>query len=403
VKHLAAVFLIAQAPALAADLATGAPVSGIAESAAVAGNGVASRPAGDFPTHPELQYFAGDSAADTAVSIAGEGFRINGSPTYPDRRWNGDSIEGLLINARMVNGIYDDMDGDVPGGMLPWNALSNTQDFLRRMDDWRAQGLRAFTINLQGGSNRCNGLAGNYQSAKVDNNPYGASGTQAFDDWYQDKPTSHARYLTRLGSIIRRADDLGMVVILGLFYFGQDESLESEAAVVAAVDAASDWIRHNGWTNVLVEINNESDLYYDHEILQPARVHELIARVRDRTGLLTSTSGSGGYLPQDDWITQSDFVLVHTNSLDPGGVRRLIAEIRERPAWREKKQPILINEDSTSTENFLSAVGDYASWGYYDNWGYQCVFPETQTYRWSLEMASDPDYWGLVKKLTGGM
>ena len=36
-------------------------------------------------------------------------------------------------------------------------------------------------------------------------------------------------YMARLGRILDRADELGMVVILGIFYFGQDERLEDEA------------------------------------------------------------------------------------------------------------------------------------------------------------------------------
>ena len=36
-----------------------------------------------------------------------------------------------------------------------------------------------------------------------------------------------------MGRIVDRADELGMVVILGYFYFGQDQRLTNEAAVVA--------------------------------------------------------------------------------------------------------------------------------------------------------------------------
>jgi hypothetical protein len=39
--------------------------------------------------------------------------------------------------------------------------------------------------------------------------------------------------MDRLEIIIDRADELGMVVMLGYFYFGQDENLEDEEAVKA--------------------------------------------------------------------------------------------------------------------------------------------------------------------------
>jgi len=196
-------------------------------------------PPSDFPTDPDLAYFAGDNWADTAVSIDREKFKVNGTYTYDARVWNSNPVAGLLLNSRMVNGIYDDMDGNPPSGMLPWDPRLNTEDFITNMPDWRSEGLAAFTINLQGGSNRCNGLHGGGQSGSLDNNLYGLNGTQAFDDWYANVDSPHARYLARAGSIIRTADDLGMVVILGLFYFGQDDSLKDEAAVLAAVDAAA--------------------------------------------------------------------------------------------------------------------------------------------------------------------
>ena len=46
----------------------------------------------------------------TVVSIHGEQFFINGRPTYEGRTWNGARIEGLLLNSRMVQGIFDDLN-----------------------------------------------------------------------------------------------------------------------------------------------------------------------------------------------------------------------------------------------------------------------------------------------------
>lgn len=64
------------------------------------------------------------------------------------------------------------------------------------------------------------------------------------------------------------------------FYFGQDQRLTDEAAVIRATDNATRWLFERGYRNVLVEINNECNVRYDHEILQPKRMHELIERVR---------------------------------------------------------------------------------------------------------------------------
>ncbi len=48
--------------------------------------------------------------------------------------------------------------------------------------------------------------------------------------------------MARLEKILNRADELGMVTILGFFYFGQDERLKGEAAIRAAVDNVLNWL-----------------------------------------------------------------------------------------------------------------------------------------------------------------
>ena len=44
----------------------------------------------------------------TVLSIKGESFYINKTVTFKGKTWRGYSIEGLLPNSRMVNGILDD-------------------------------------------------------------------------------------------------------------------------------------------------------------------------------------------------------------------------------------------------------------------------------------------------------
>src|SRR5271165_6502612 len=46
----------------------------------------------------------------TEVTIHGDAFWLNGQPTYRGRTWRGQSIEGLLLNSRMVQGIFDDLE-----------------------------------------------------------------------------------------------------------------------------------------------------------------------------------------------------------------------------------------------------------------------------------------------------
>src|SRR5437667_1738905 len=51
----------------------------------------------------------------TTVSIRGDAFLINGRPTYAGREYKGSKIEGLLMNSRVVQGIFDDSNPETRG------------------------------------------------------------------------------------------------------------------------------------------------------------------------------------------------------------------------------------------------------------------------------------------------
>jgi hypothetical protein len=96
-------------------------------------------------------------ARKTTVAIKGDAFRINNEPTYKGRTWNGKKIEGLLMNSRMVQAIFDDLNPDTRGKWVypdtkKWDADRNTREFVAAMPEWRKHGLLAVTLNLQGGS-----------------------------------------------------------------------------------------------------------------------------------------------------------------------------------------------------------------------------------------------------------
>ena len=93
----------------------------------------------------------------TEVTIRGDAFLINGRPTYAGRTFNGKRIEGLLMNVRVVQGIFDDLNPETaPRWVYPdtkrWDPDRNTSEFTAAMAEWKRHGVLAFTINLQGGS-----------------------------------------------------------------------------------------------------------------------------------------------------------------------------------------------------------------------------------------------------------
>jgi hypothetical protein len=219
--------------------------------------------------------------------------------------------------------------------------------------------------------------------------------------------------MRRLERIISRADELGMVVMLGYFYFGQDERLSDEAAVLRATDNATQWVFDRGWRNVLIEINNECNVRYDHAILKPARVHELIERVkktrRDGRPLLVSTSYGGGTIPQENVVRAADYLLLHGNGVsDPAKIAEMVRKTRQVPGYRT--MPIVFNEDdhfnfNQPSNNFVAAVSEYASWGYFDfrmkdepfGEGYQSV-----PVNWGISSERKRGFFKLLREITTG-
>ena len=342
------------------------------------------------------------AAPRTEVSIQGEKFFLNGRPTYVGRTWGGVSIEGRLMNSRMVQGVFDDLNPatrarwNYPDGTA-WDPDRNTREFIAAMPEWHRHGLLAFTLNFQGGSPE-----GYSASQPWHNSAFGADGALRPD------------YATRAARILDRADELGMAVILGLFYFGQDERLKDEAAVLRAVDETVDWIFAHGWRHVLIEVNNETNVRYDHAILKPERVHELIARVRSRASdgrhLLAGTSYGGNKIPEDNVVKASDFILIHGNGVtQPARIAEMVKQTRALPAWRP--MPIVFNEDDhfdfdKPENNFTAAVRAGASWGYFDYRmkdegfadGYQSVPVD-----WGINSPRKKAFFAKLKEITGGL
>ncbi|MBO9597404.1 MAG: hypothetical protein J7559_06245 [Cohnella sp.] len=337
----------------------------------------------------------------TKVSIVGDRFAINGELTYKGRFWNGIRIEGLLMNSRMVQGIFDDDNPDTAGKWAypdtgAWDADRNTNEFIESMPEWKRHGLAAFTINLQGGS---------------------PEGYSEFQPWHNSAFRADGSlkegYMRRLARILDRADELGLVVILGYLYFGQDGRLAGEFAVKQAVANATAWIMRNGYTNVLIEIANECDYpMYTHDIARAHRVHELIdlarivaAAISPERRLLVSASFRGATVPSDNVMAAADFLLIHGNSAPAAWIPQQIDRIRERKAYRG--QPIVNNEDDhfdfdQETNHMLLTISRGASWGYFDPGasdyadGYQCP-----PIHWGINTSRKTQFFAKLKEITG--
>lgn len=338
---------------------------------------------------------------NTVVEIKGEQFYVNGKPTYEGRVWKGNKIEGLLINSRMVQGIFDDLNPETRElfkypDTNTWDPDRNTNEFVEAMDEWKKYGMNSFTINLQGGS------------------PTGYGNKAWVNSAFQPNGELRPEFMDRLERILDKADDLKMVVMLGIFYFGQDQFLDDEQAVINAVKNSVNWVLEKGYKNVLIEVNNECDVNaYDHEILKPARVHELIDLVKtikkNGNRLLVSTSYKGNTPPKPNVVKSSDFILIHGNGVKTTEMmEKLIQDTRNVEGYRP--MPVVINEDDhydfdKERNNFTVAIENYVSWGLFDfrrdgepfEEGFQSVPVD-----WGINSTRKKEFFNLVKEITGG-
>jgi hypothetical protein len=76
----------------------------------------------------------------TSVGIRDAKFFINDRPTYEGRVWNGNRVEGLLMNSRIVQGIFDDENPETAAkwkypDMGEWDPDRNMDEFVEAMEE----------------------------------------------------------------------------------------------------------------------------------------------------------------------------------------------------------------------------------------------------------------------------
>jgi hypothetical protein len=341
----------------------------------------------------------------TSVGIAGNAFHINGQPTYPGRSFRGTKIEGQLFTSRMVNCIINDQNPETRGMWAwrdgPWDPERNTNEFIAALPLYRSHGLTSIAFNVQGGS------------------PMGYGWHQP---WHTSGYTPDGRllpdYRARLLRVLDATDANGMVAILGFFYTSATPALTDEAAIVRATDELTDLICMSGYTNVLIEVANECDIpSWTHEIIKPARSHELVARVQSRSQgrvktragrLLVSTSFATPAPLPERLLQTADYALYHGNGLrTPQDVHARARQIRATSGYRG--QPLLINEDDhfdfdKPENNMLAAVQEYSGWGYFDyrqirerfEDGYQSLPVD-----WGINSVRKKGFFSLLAEVTG--
>lgn len=289
----------------------------------------------------------------TSLDIRGRDFYINGKKTYSEIPNSNLAAHGLLMNARFIQGIFDDKAESqrfARFGCTQWDPEKNTDDLIAALPQWYQYGLRAFTVGFQGG-----GPCFTIDNLTIDNNPFG-----------EDGKSLDSAYAQRMDRLIRAADRLGMVVIVSYFYGDQARRLKDGRAIMEAVRTASRFLRDGGYTNVIIEVANEHNIsaFSVHPIVQTAEGMVCLLDIarKESGGMPVGSSGGGGHEDKEVWEA-SDVVLIHGNGCSRQKYYNLIQRARQ---WAPNK-PIVCNEDSQAIGQIEVAVKTHTSWGYYNN------------------------------------
>jgi hypothetical protein len=300
--------------------------------------------------------------------------RSAGGPWQPTYAAGLPAARGKLMNVRAANAIFDDEN------RIDDDPAANTAEFIRHLDEYRARGVMAFTVSLQGGFP---GYEGALASA------------------FRPDGTLKQAWLDRAAQVIEAADARGQIVILTLFYQRQDEVLAGDEAVRTAVRNAADWLIAQGYRNVIVEIANEYDspLYNQPLIernLAVDGVAELITLAKGRFAGLDyrlPVSVSTRDLDFSGPLREAaDLALIHGNLTGPAEDGAAVAAL---VADATVHGPVVMNEDfngfdatrfslDRSRETATNVFEAGGSWGlmwqrYNQNW----------PFHWALGRSSD--------------
>ncbi len=304
--------------------------------------------------------------AMTQIDLQGGRWMINGQLTNP-----GSAAEGLLMNVRMVNATFEDKRKP------EFDADANTAEFLARLGDYKAHGVNAFTLCLQGGMPSYEG---------------------AVNSAFEPDGSLRPDYLARVERVIRACDRQGLVVILGLYYQRQSKVLRDREAVRAGVVNAARWIQSSGFRNVLVEVANEyPHKGFVHQIIRdPKGQAELIRLVQKAApGLLVTASGYGDGLIHPEVAAAADFLTPHWNG----------TQLDQIPArlnvLKRFGKPIVVNEDDKVGEQAVAALRASVTGG--ASYGLMLKKHNQSTPFHFDGAGDDPVYYAALKAITSSL
>jgi len=350
----------------------------------------------------------------TELAVDGPRFLINGRPTYEGVTWRDVPVEGLLLNSRMIQGVFDDANpATAELWRYPdtgtWDPDRNTDELCAALPEYRRHGLLAVTVGLQGG--------GSIYTKEV-YETYECSAFEAGGAFREP-------FFERLLRVLRAADNCGMVVIVNMFYVKHARRIEPEK-VPGIVERTAEWLLGTGFRNIIVDVANEAADWWKQPVFSPANIHRLIEAAQSisldgRRLIVGSSSGGGEERARGRWLEVEDVSMPHGNGLHPDGLARKIRDLRADDIFKKRPRPVLINEDSVFIENLGAAVAEGASWGFYCQ-GYGSAYRDrmdwtgrpredrhedlsgfqTLPVNWSINTPVKRAFFDRVREITGG-
>ena len=232
------------------------------------------------------------------VSIDHSDFAVDGALTHLGRTWNGYRVEGLLFHRRASSAAFADANPKTRdlwthADGTPWDVDRNISEFISVLPVWRACGLDAVALSLQGGPPT-------YADRSVPpwQSPIRPWHSPAFARDGSLDPATRSRFDRVLDAVA----DCGLVAILDLFTPGQAARLADEAAFRRATDQGSRWLLDRGDENVIVNVCQATGTRtHSHAVLQPERINELARQIHDASlggrRLLVGASMPDGVIP----------------------------------------------------------------------------------------------------------
>ncbi len=208
--------------------------------------------------------------ADRFYVRAGRGSWIE---TYRDKEHSKDA-RGKLAIVRVDQGLFQD----------EWlveqtfDARANTDALIGSLDAYKAYGVSAVAVSLQGADPRYGDAIPRRSGAT-----YG-EGKGTLVSAFEPDGSLKADWMERLEALLRATAERGMFVSITYFHPAQDEVLESPEAIVEAARNVTRWLIEKDFRNVIIDVATEWDIEgeWDHVTFVPRNIANLIRDVRDQ-------------------------------------------------------------------------------------------------------------------------